>query len=62
MSEKPARKPLGIPPFYWTTPPKPRQAGFVNKEQRRFYFAVTALNVAKLLAFAAVALLIAGLI
>lgn len=62
MSDKPARKPLGIPPYYWTTPPKPRQAGFVNKEQRRFYFVVTALKLAKVVAFAAVALIIIGMI
>ena len=63
MSDKP-KKPLGIPPFYWATPPKPRprQAGFANKEQRRFYFLVTALKVVKIVAFAAVALLIVGML
>lgn len=61
MSEKP-KKPLGIPPFYWATPPKPRQRGFVNAQQRRFYFVMTALKVAKVAAFAAVALIIVGMI
>jgi hypothetical protein len=61
LSDKP-KKPLGIPPFYWSTPPKPRQAGFVNDQQRRFYFVVTALKVAKVVAFAAVALFLVGML
>jgi hypothetical protein len=62
MSERQQKKPLGIPPFYWATPPKPRQAGFVNKQQRNFYFAITALKLVKIAAFAAIALLIIGMI
>lgn len=61
MSEKPKR-PLGIPPFYWAAPPKPAQKGFVNPQQRRFYFVMTALKVAKVAAFAAVALIIIGMV
>jgi len=61
---KDSEKPLGIPPFYWTKPPKAKaQAkGFVNKQQKEFYFVVTAFNLAKIAAFAAVALVIIGLI
>jgi hypothetical protein len=64
MSEEPERKPLGIPPFYWTRPParvKPAN-GFVNKQQRQFYWVLTAFNLAKIAAAAAVALLIIGMI
>jgi hypothetical protein len=60
LSDKP-KKPLGIPPFYWATQ-KPVQRGFVNKQQRQFYMVVTALKIAKVAAFAAVALFLIGVI
>ncbi|MDG6899963.1 MAG: hypothetical protein JRN44_03595 [Nitrososphaerota archaeon] len=64
MSEEPKkpRRLLGIPPFYWAVPPTPRRKGFVNGQQRRFYFVMTALKVAKVVAIAAVALMIIGVL
>jgi hypothetical protein len=64
MSKETERKPLGIPPFYWAKPPKQRAQtkGFVNKQQRQFYWVLTAFNLAKLAAAAAVALIIIGMI
>ena len=64
MTEDSGKKPLGIPPFYWARPParvKPAN-GFVNKQQKQFYWVLTAFNLAKIAAAAAVALLIIGMI
>jgi hypothetical protein len=64
MSNKSEKKPLGIPPNYWAKPParvKPAN-GFVNKQQKQFYWVLTAFNLAKIAAAAAVALLIIGMI
>jgi Tfp pilus assembly protein PilN len=60
-----SEKPMGLPPYYWAKPPKRQKlqsSGFVNKEQRRFYMVLTALKVVRVVAFAAVALLIVGMI
>jgi len=64
LSKESEKKPLGIPPFYWAKPPttvKPAN-GFVNKQQKQFYWVLTAFNLAKIAAAAAVALLIIGMI
>jgi hypothetical protein len=64
MSNESGKKPLGIPPFYWAKPPAktPQSKGFVNKQQRKFYFVLTAFKLAKIIAATAVALLIIGMI
>lgn len=52
-----------VPTFYWMKPPpqpSPLQAGFKNKEQKRFYLAMTALKIAKFAAVVLVALLLLG--
>ena len=64
MSEEPKkpRRLLGIPPFYWAAPPRPRRRRFANGQQKRFYLVMTALKVAKVVAIAAVALMIIGVL
>ena len=63
MSDKPPKKPLGIPPFYWSRPPPgPKTKGYVNKEQKRFRLVMAAFTLAKVVAFTLVALVIIGMI
>jgi hypothetical protein len=65
MSEGQPKRPLGLPPFYWAKPPakaRMQRTGFVNKQQRHFYMVLTAFQLARVVAFAAVALVIIGII
>jgi hypothetical protein len=59
------KKKYWVSTFYWMKPPpppSPLQTGFANKQQKRFYIAMTALKVAKFAAIVLVALFLIGVL
>ncbi len=66
MSEEgPQKKKYYVPTFYWMKPPpqpSPLRTGFVNKQQKHFYLAMTVFKIAKVVAIVLVALFFVGIL